>query len=79
MEASLSRNLKGGRAGSRWWERKTCLLDSLVKHQRLLGPPGIEEAMCLPPANEKKRREFRPSWGLSIKDGAVSLEGSVEQ
>ena len=78
-EASLSRNLKGGRAGSRWGERKTCLLDSPVKHQRLLGPLGIEEALCLPPATEKKRREFCPSWGLSIKDGAVPLKGSVEQ
>lgn len=30
------------------------LLDSPVKHQGLIGPLKIEEAMCLPPANEKK-------------------------
>lgn len=46
---------------------------------KLVGPLEIEEVMCLPPANKKKRKEFCPSWGLSIKDGTMSLEGNVEQ
>ena len=34
------------------------LLDSPVKHQRLVGPLKIEEAMCLPPANKKRGGSF---------------------